>query len=98
MGGAQLADAVVGTRARRLTDGPIRLPRADRFTRLRPTCAAGKSFITGVTIRVVGGWVVKRVVLAFLTVGLDRKSTRLNSSHRCISYAVFCLKKKRNEV
>src|SRR5437879_10992726 len=27
--------------------------------------------------------------------GKDRKSTRLNSSHRCISYAVFCLKKKR---
>src|SRR5437764_8022551 len=27
-------------------------------------------------------------------VKLDRKSTRLNSSHRCISYAVFCLKKK----
>src|SRR5437879_6952359 len=26
----------------------------------------------------------------------DRKSTRLNSSHRCISYAVFCLKKKQN--
>src|SRR5437764_4796954 len=24
----------------------------------------------------------------------DRKSTRLNSSHRCTSYAVFCLKKK----
>src|SRR5437879_8076058 len=24
----------------------------------------------------------------------DRKSTRLNSSHRCISYAVFCLKKE----
>src|SRR5437764_3905153 len=28
-------------------------------------------------------------------VGLDRKSTRLNSSHRCISYAVFCLKTNR---
>src|SRR5437764_11125818 len=27
----------------------------------------------------------------------DRKSTRLNSSHRCISYAVFCLKKKMYE-
>src|SRR5437764_14351475 len=27
--------------------------------------------------------------------GKDRKSTRLNSSHRCISYAVFCLKKKK---
>src|SRR5437764_11137692 len=28
----------------------------------------------------------------------DRKSTRLNSSHRCISYAVFCLKKKRKRL
>src|SRR5687768_18181657 len=27
--------------------------------------------------------------------GLDRKSTRLNSSHGYISYAVFCLKKKK---
>src|SRR2546430_11374981 len=27
---------------------------------------------------------------------LDRKSTRLNSSHSQISYAVFCLKKKKN--
>src|SRR5947208_12655977 len=28
----------------------------------------------------------------------DRKSTRLNSSHQIISYAVFCLKKKNNNV
>src|SRR5207248_9381826 len=28
---------------------------------------------------------------------LDRKSTRLNSSHRTISYAVFCLKKKKKK-
>src|SRR5256885_6010335 len=28
--------------------------------------------------------------------GTDRKSTRLNSSHLVISYAVFCLKKKKN--
>src|SRR5438034_8534879 len=28
---------------------------------------------------------------------LDRKSTRLNSSHTVISYAVFCLKKKKNK-
>src|SRR5207244_12809795 len=28
---------------------------------------------------------------------LDRKSTRLNSSHQIISYAVFCLKKKRTQ-
>src|SRR3712207_8551207 len=39
------------------------------------------------------------IVLLYLTVDqpwrrLDRKSTRLNSSHANISYAVFCLKKK----
>src|SRR5437868_11863578 len=37
------------------------------------------------------------VVSYFLTIrdGGDRKSTRLNSSHVSISYAVFCLKKKK---
>src|SRR3712207_7469298 len=30
--------------------------------------------------------------------GEDRKSTRLNSSHANISYAVFCLKKKKNSI
>src|SRR5256884_7249799 len=30
-----------------------------------------------------------------LTLAVDRKSTRLNSSHGYISYAVFCLKKKK---
>src|SRR5215216_7315651 len=29
--------------------------------------------------------------------GIDRKSTRLNSSHQIISYAVFCLKKKKKK-
>src|SRR5258708_26196342 len=41
--------------------------------------------------------VVERVrVLAVVDVDGDRKSTRLNSSHQIISYAVFCLKKKNN--
>src|SRR3954463_5634518 len=31
------------------------------------------------------------------TCALDRKSTRLNSSHTIISYAVFCLKKKKTQ-
>src|SRR5947199_6000368 len=35
------------------------------------------------------------VVLSSRAEGLDRKSTRLNSSHLGISYAVFCLKKKK---
>src|SRR5437867_6925514 len=42
---------------------------------------------------------VRLVVAAFLIdhhrLFRDRKSTRLNSSHRTISYAVFCLKKKK---
>src|SRR5437763_17197791 len=42
-----------------------------------------------------GDWL--REIVFGLNDGLvtDRKSTRLNSSHRCISYAVFCLKKKK---
>src|SRR5437762_4276786 len=32
--------------------------------------------------------------ISYSSINRDRKSTRLNSSHRCISYAVFCLKKK----
>src|SRR5690242_21352077 len=32
------------------------------------------------------------------TAAIDRKSTRLNSSHMSISYAVFCLKKKKNNI
>src|SRR5436190_15875564 len=35
--------------------------------------------------------------LPLLLVTLDRKSTRLNSSHTVISYAVFCLKKKKKK-
>src|SRR5437763_3453860 len=48
----------------------------------------------------VGGW--KEAILFWINDAADiagrqdRKSTRLNSSHRCISYAVFCLKKKKN--
>src|SRR3712207_6951840 len=33
-----------------------------------------------------------------MSIRLDRKSTRLNSSHANISYAVFCLKKKKIEI
>src|SRR5437868_8895589 len=34
---------------------------------------------------------------SLVAIGLDRKSTRLNSSHVSISYAVFCLKKKKKK-
>src|SRR5688572_32474654 len=41
-----------------------------------------------------GGKVVHSHFAAPCEMGIDRKSTRLNSSHSQISYAVFCLKKK----
>src|SRR2546429_4193539 len=44
--------------------------------------------VLGVRARQVSAKAAKR--------SLDRKSTRLNSSHGYISYAVFCLKKKKN--
>src|SRR5690625_3926620 len=39
-------------------------------------------------------WVVEQLKGKDILLPLDRKSTRLNSSHVAISYAVFCLKKK----
>src|SRR5438105_10182706 len=39
----------------------------------------------------------RRLGMAFGTDEEDRKSTRLNSSHEWISYAVFCLKKKKKK-
>src|SRR2546426_3826575 len=41
-----------------------------------------------------GGYIVHTGIVILL----DRKSTRLNSSHLVISYAVFCLKKKNTQV
>src|SRR5437867_9753082 len=47
--------------------------------------------------RIVRVWLAGRLRpwVSAKDVILDRKSTRLNSSHRTISYAVFCLKKKK---
>src|SRR3712207_8505560 len=53
--------------------------------------------VVAVRIQHVGGVVIGVVLRAQpgRTVVADRKSTRLNSSHANISYAVFCLKKKK---
>src|SRR5690625_6390619 len=48
--------------------------------------------VKGDTYRAIAG---DFVVGMMQTLELDRKSTRLNSSHVAISYAVFCLKKKK---
>src|SRR5256885_11003139 len=52
-------------------------------------CAAGACL--GLGAPVLGRW---RIGLGAIAGRSDRKSTRLNSSHLVISYAVFCLKKK----
>src|SRR5260221_8571217 len=63
---------------------------------IEPMKEAGPSYVTGRIVR--GGRAVLVVDaerwLDYATVR-DRKSTRLNSSHTVISYAVFCLKKKK---
>src|SRR3712207_7518152 len=61
----------------------------------RPEVAAALRLRVGVR-RVVGGGGRGRVEGGHQAV--DRKSTRLNSSHANISYAVFCLKKKKNNL
>src|SRR2546426_4336170 len=47
-----------------------------------------EAYLTRIYLGTVGGRELR---------GLDRKSTRLNSSHLVISYAVFCLKKKKKK-
>src|SRR5690606_42022515 len=59
--------------------------------------AQKKKLTTGANLREEGADLQKRNQISPLQAlqGQDRKSTRLNSSHVKISYAVFCLKKKR---
>src|SRR2546422_3855220 len=54
-----------------------------------PSRLSGATFVA-LFVAALAMWFVIRVVEV-----LDRKSTRLNSSHGYISYAVFCLKKKK---
>src|SRR3712207_7610944 len=60
--------------------------------------AAGAEFASAVTCDVTSDESVAGLAAAVAELGgrltLDRKSTRLNSSHANISYAAFCLKKK----
>src|SRR5688572_30951358 len=80
-----------------------RPPRSTLFpytTLFRSGVAARKTFVRQKLRQATGEspWTAPETLLghsAFTAIS-DRKSTRLNSSHSQISYAVFCLKKKKN--
>src|SRR2546426_8541483 len=55
--------------------------------------AAARAAAAGARVRVRSRWL--HALGADVPTAGDRKSTRLNSSHLVISYAVFCLKKKK---
>src|SRR2546426_8432605 len=63
----------------------------------KPTASSTSANGSGFSLRVAtrGSWSSSRRATA--TKSRDRKSTRLNSSHLVISYAVFCLKKKKRK-
>src|SRR5438132_7228781 len=53
--------------------------------------------VVGRLVGLVQSPLARLILIVGPIVGLDRKSTRLNSSHTVISYAVFCLKKKKKK-
>src|SRR5256885_10570950 len=65
-------------------------PLEDRFGPLGPVRVIG-------VYRQQNASVLNAALIAFGRRHSDRKSTRLNSSHLVISYAVFCLKKKKDK-
>src|SRR5260221_2252990 len=54
--------------------------------------SSGRVIVSGVG---KSGLIARKIAATLTTT--DRKSTRLNSSHTVISYAVFCLKKKKDQ-
>src|SRR5690606_40978236 len=76
--------------------GGFRLSAANRHARKQPQSAGARQHVLGGrSVPVLGRDLVAGDEGGRAATGLsDRKSTRLNSSHVKISYAVFCLKKK----
>src|SRR5438445_1256963 len=82
-----------------------RPPRSTLFPTRRSSDLAGHVNAVAAGVDVQGGGPTRRLVdyelqlgrLKQVLLGGDRKSTRLNSSHANISYAVFCLKKKKKK-
>src|SRR5437763_11008278 len=74
-----------------------RPPRSTLFPYTTLFRSQSEDGFTGGAVQVAGGLIGEKNFRAIDQGAGDRKSTRLNSSHRCISYAVFCLKKKKTK-
>src|SRR5256884_5711873 len=61
-------------------------------------CMLAKETLDGVRLKSFFGEHARKVAVSSTKSMTDRKSTRLNSSHGYISYAVFCLKKKIHDI
>src|SRR5690625_784547 len=75
-------------------EGNVPASRANSQIRITPTQKIGTATPTWDSAETASPTGESRRTAA----SVDRKSTRLNSSHVAISYAVFCLKKKRQKV
>src|SRR5207249_936205 len=78
-----------------------RLRESSRLARLAPAVGGGLLALAAawrpLEVAPFSHRLLTGALLAHAALWLDRKSTRLNSSHVSISYAVFCLKKKKNQ-
>src|SRR3712207_7413413 len=61
-------------------------------------CASTVAFFVLLQMALLENWFEVTRITFLSWIILDRKSTRLNSSHANISYAVFCLKKKKYQL
>src|SRR2546426_8997393 len=83
--------------ARGIANGvPVELLEPARLSDFEPHARALRAIRSPSTGIVDYGEVAAAMARELQAAGVDRKSTRLNSSHLVISYAVFCLKKKIN--
>src|SRR5688572_32721781 len=63
----------------------------DQSDRIRPDSLQTRCYLVRSIVKILPEYYIN------IEVPVDRKSTRLNSSHSQISYAVFCLKKKKKK-
>src|SRR5947208_7333883 len=94
---AATVDAECSTGRRTITLVPLPSP-SELISRLPPSCRTRsrmpRSPTPGVPVSATSSCFARESPLPS-SATVDRKSTRLNSSHQIISYAVFCLKKKK---